>query len=732
MSSLLPDDFDWEIYIYLYDDLKGLNYTEVYYHYLGYGFKENRLYKFDLPKDFNWKDYYYFNKDIIKNDILKNIFELKNSNYEDFYNFIYNENNNNTDNIIFLEKYAKKHYTLWGKNEERQYKFNLPSNFNWLDYISNNSDLIGLNELDAKIHYVSFGVNEKRIFIDFSISKVYVICNIKLGGTSKYINDILKSFPEIKFVFLTERKQINGIKFKDTDIIFVQQLIMTNIFPEDIIYIKDTYNSKIVISIHDFCWFNKEIIHNFGIDPYHWHGKYIEDNIIINESVKKLFSIANDIIHPSLFTYNLYSNYFDKKNFKLVYHNDNIVNNNINNFPVIKKEINIGVLHSFSIYKGKEIVNILMEKYTRYKKYKINFLISDFTIEKYEEDNFNDIIKKYNIHCLLSLNKWGETYCYALTKYLNSGLPILYNNIGSFKDRIPKKEKYQILLESENEYEDFITNPENQIIACNKFISFLEYIIKNNIDTTYKFNDSKFVIKKYYNDLFLNNNINKNIVIITSKIYISNNEFSYSKNRSIYTKDERYNDTIITINSVKEKIKDSYIILFDNSIFTQNEYNNLKNNVDCFINIIDDDDLNFYTNKFKYKAFSEMYQLIKCYEYFILKINKKNIKNVFKISGRYYLNNNFDYNKFDNDDNIFKRNNNLDNMKYYYTSFYKISRFFFDDFFKLLKKTFQNKDRYLEMNLEEIIPEIINYNFKEIDCLGLTQKISVWNQVDEV
>ena len=36
------------------------------------------------------------------------------------------------------------------------------------------------------------------------------------------------------------------------------------------------------------------------------------------------------------------------------------------------------------------------------------------------------------------------------------------------------------------------------------------------------------------------------------------------------------------------------------------------------------------------------------------------------------------------------------------------------------------------MNLEEIIPEIINYNFKEINCLGLTQKIAVWDQVDEV
>ena len=144
------------------------------------------------------------------------------------------------------------------------------------------------------------------------------------------------------------------------------------------------------------------------------------------------------------------------------------------------------------------------------------------------------------------------------------------------------------------------------------------------------------------------------------------------------------NNDELDVFNVKEKIKDSYIVLFDNSVFIQDEYNNLKNNVDCFINITNDNDLNFYTDKFKYKAFSEMFQTIKCYEYFISKINKKYIKNIFKISGRYFLNDNFDYNKFDNNDNIFKKNKELTEMKYYYTSFYKISGNFSDDFFKLL------------------------------------------------
>ena len=32
------------------------------------------------------------------------------------------------------------------------------------------------------------------------------------------------------------------------------------------------------------------------------------------------------------------------------------------------------------------------------------------------------------------LNEWGETYGYLLTKIINSGLPLLYNNFGAVKE----------------------------------------------------------------------------------------------------------------------------------------------------------------------------------------------------------------------------------------------------------------------------------------------------------
>ena len=718
----LPEDFDWEAYIYLYDDLNGIifTYEEAYYHYLGFGKEENRIYKYNIPNNFMWKEYFFLNKDIQETDIYKNLI-------------------NKNDNIQ-LEKYAKKHYTLYGYNENRRYRFDVPLNFNWEEYILLNSDLQGLNEIDAKIHYISFGKNEGRKYIDFFIqNKVYIICNIQLGGTSKYINDIINNLPA-KYIFITSRNHLKNINFNpENDIIMVQQLIMTDIFPNDIIEIKKKWNDlKIIITIHDCYWLNENVIHDFGIDPYNWHGKYIENNIKIGKDIFQLFEIVDEVIHPSLFTFDLYSKYFDKKNFKLVYHNDILSTQDFDNFPLIKKnkEINIGVLHSFSIYKGKEIIEILMEKYKKYKRYKINFLIVDFTIEKYNEDNFNDIIVKYNIHCLVHLNKWGETYCYAMTKYLNSGLPILYNNIGAFKDRIPIKEKYKILMESENEAIDFVNNPSVQNIIYNKFNSFLDYIIYKNIDDEYKFPKCQFVIRKYYNELISSKLNNKNIVIITSKIYTSNSEFSYTKTRSIYSKDERFNQTLDTINSIKKRIPNPFIILFDNSTFSNDEYNILKNSVHSFMNLSgnEGDDLDFYTNKFPFKAFGEMYQMIEVYKNFFQGKNMKKlgVKNIFKISGRYIVNENFNFANYDGDDNVFKKNENIHDMKYYYTSFYKISINYIDDFFNLLIKTFNNKDRFLTLNLEEIIPMIMQYNFREISTLGITQNIAVWNQINDV
>ena len=111
----------------------------------------------------------------------------------------------------------------------------------------------------------------------------------------------------------------------------------------------------------------------------------------------------------------------------------------------------------------------------------------------------------------------------------------------------------------------------------------------------------------------------KNIVIITSCM-ISNENSGFSK-------EERFNQTLQTIKSVKEKIPNNFIILLEGSNFKYNY------GIDYY----------FYydVSKFK-KSQGEAILIYNCLNSNFFK--QLNINTVSKISGRYFLNDNFIWN----------------------------------------------------------------------------------------
>jgi len=80
-----------------------------------------------------------------------------------------------------------------------------------------------------------------------------------------------------------------------------------------------------------------------------------------------------------------------------------------------------------------------------------------------------------------------------------------------------------------------------------------------------------------------------NLFIITSVIDTPNIPLSYSPIRSIFTRDERFEQTKDTISSIKEKMKDTKIMIVECSDYqtNKNELDYLKNNTDYFINLYD-------------------------------------------------------------------------------------------------------------------------------------------------
>ena len=229
--------------------------------------------------------------------------------------------------------------------------------------------------------------------------------------------------------------------------------------------------------------------------------------------------------------------------------------------------------------------------------------------------------------------------------------------------------------------------------------------------------------------------LNKNLVIISSKIITSNFKFSYVANRSIYSPEQRFPQTLETIGSIRKYIPNSYIVLIDNSLISQEQIILLKNKVEILINITTDVKLNYYTNESPYKALGEISQLIKLYDIFLKNIDLSIFSNIFKISGRYLINNNFKFDQFMSEKHCFKQNKLLTTKKYYYTSFYRLSPILADNYFNKLREIIDNFDIYSKIkmeNLEEIIPKVLNYDFMEIETLGITQKISVWDRVDDI
>ena len=409
-----------------------------------------------------------------------------------YYKYLYNykdiEDKYGTD-----KKGAQNHWLSFGMKEGRTCELILSSEdkeeydkMNWQLYLFlNNINTINSTHSthsDAWIHWKKKGEKDGKILYSIQLNKknVYIISNITAGGTVKYIRDIVNKYQDnVNFYIIQNKKALKQYKFTHNDILFLQHLFFCDINISDIINIKKTFNCKLVISIHDWYWLNNVVLKEFD-NKISCHTSYLNKNIKINPNIIKLFELADEIIHPSKFTYEIFSKYIPNNNFKLISHNDYPVGCTAKNIPLIKDNIiNMGVLHEFSEYKGRFFINKL-QKIKNLNGYKIEWKIVGNNIPKYNEGEFFTYLEKYNIHGLTLLNKWGETWCYSLTKFINSGLPIIYNNFGAVKERIPLDiEHYFKVFEDESESENFL-QLESEYIRTDDIYKVISGLVKDS------------------------------------------------------------------------------------------------------------------------------------------------------------------------------------------------------------------------------------------------------------
>eukprot|EP01040_Poterioochromonas_malhamensis_P010981 gene10981-11968_t len=580
--------------------------------------------------------------------------------------------------------------------------------------------------LKPKLLSLSYNVDEDFVYYSLgsivTCKTVIVINSLKAGGGSKYVKDLIKLLPEIEFIELSTKNEIDHYNFASASMILVNHITNTDISVTDLIQLKKKTNLTMVLIVHDFFWIaltnpRMHIERGTWLHDNETHGGYITRSEAHPEICQFMTSM-DYIIHQSHFSKIHHDRYchFSSQRTKIVVvqPGDQIVKRESVFFrSVTDNKIKLGFLTRFCEYKGKEIIKILQHLYPKYRHYDIVWRISGVNIPNYAESihHFINLVYRLGIHGLISLNKYGETYSFAITKYLNSQLPILYNNYGSFRERLHYHQTLPVphnqnnpdntisslsfnqpiysgiyeFFQNESQYINFIqtyskgydyySNDEIFQSACQLYEQFLDQIIdigsKMNEQESQQIYQEKIKQLKIPNKIYLNSfykelllpyySNKKNVFIITSKINITlSSSLSSSKSaseiqyldddvhyRSNLSLDELFQKTLQTISSIRRFAGHCYIILVDNSILHPAMELTLRKNVDVFINSPNNDVLQYYTEESNHHGFAEVAQLIDAYNRFLRIMKVQSFQNVFKISGKYSLTSNFNSSFFD-------------------------------------------------------------------------------------
>ena len=722
----LPDDFNWTIYLRLNNDLnQNSSEQETSHHYINHGIHENRQYKVIVPYDFDWKMYINLNKDIPK--------DLNEQNIIDHYlNYGYFENRNYTHNFNYMKKYSNTSDISMFLLKSVSSDYN--NSFLKIDDISKNlprcchnfKEKLSISVLSSFILIIDFhnGDGGTTFFIESIISKykkyqTFLIVRNFNGQIYFTINDDYE-IEENSF------DELNAIKLLLDNKDKIEKIFVNHTLKHSIYFLENlfTLNKEVTTITHDlFLLFNEPQITFNDID------NYIQDQTKHNKiNINKY----NKIITQNICNLYIYNNYIIDKN--------KIIINELPDFKNSKDLINtsnskiiVGIIGSISYVKGNEELKKIINYYKDsnieiYIFGNVNNIESFNNIYPYKNVNeLNELLINHKPNILIELSIWPETYSYTLTLAMITQLPILYlkkNGFSVVENRLSKYNNSHPFF-SFHELDNLINNKKQDY-----FYTIEPVIYFNETWDNYFLKNSSNIGLSEITD----NYINKNIVLVTSKIVVSKNPFSYVSTRSIYTREQRFIQTINTIKSIRKYIPDCYIVLVDNSEFNKIEYETIVNLTDYLINIIDDNVLNYYTNESPIKLFADIIQQLCFYEKFIKKININNVLNFFKISGRYFINDTFNYSDYNNELNIFKKNKEITDREYYYTSFYKLNNSILLYYFEELVKIYEEKDIYNENtinDIEVIVPSKIQ-NKIDIENLGITQIFAVWNIINQI
>ena len=758
----LPNDFIWTIYLEVNKDLKEkITIQEnAVKHYLKFGIKEKRKYKVSIPNNFDWETYL-----VINPDVKEYGYDTEEKSKYHYLTYGFFENRTFAWSMDILQNYIKDEDNLFEKITGNNESFHLSNNNSEIDFLVSKNDVQDYSVEDnqySELEYKNIkSINEEVCsYIKNKLNDIYTDSFILIidfpnmgGGAQQFISSILSNYKK-KQTFIILRNVKNKLEISIND----DYIIDKNMDEMEIINYIEIHKDKISkifinhTSRHNESLLNKifelgkeitTVTHDYYLICNQPQPFYHEINKCLRPKETNYVSKCDTIIMQNKLNYGIFEPFLNDKN-KVVISSLPDCRKSLNKIITNNKKIVIGIIGLISNKKGSLLLRHIIQKFEKEKEEEveiINFGSLNLTYKnsfRYKDlEEFNELLIQYQPNLLIETSLWPETYSYTLSLAMLTQLPILSvkkNFYGVVQERLSRYNKayfFNNFLEVKN----LIYKVKQDYFYTVEPVFYYNSFWDNYFIDSISSKDKKEVKIK---DINFKNIENKNVVFITSKIHVSKNKFSYIDNRSIYTSEERLIQTIETIESIRKYIPDSYIILFDNSVFNPLEKSILKKLSDSFINIVDNEELNFYTDICEIKAISDISQQNAFLDLFLNSENNvflSSIKHFFKISGRYLVNSDFDFNKYDNDKNIFKRNNTILKKEYFYTCFYKLNKNILMEYHDKLKKLLKiNFDEWKgELDCEVILPNLMKENItEEKGFMGITQRVAVWNDTSKI
>jgi hypothetical protein len=351
---------------------------------------------------------------------------------------------------------SKKHAAILTNNPEFDIEF----------YKSHHPDLHNMTPTQLVTHYIEYGKAEGRIVYNKHNINPYNIVSISHsmgGGTQTYINNISKIHNiNINYEICINTQETFTLKHNDTFVKCDDTYKLSNIISDNTIVLfnhlltnKYMVNKKFFYNVYNNCKRSKIIfiIHDYHLmypanpSPVKNNDGYpipSDDNL---QFANDVFSKCDLVVFNSYNCFNNYKKYINLDNYKCIVTNStpDIITNSYNIYPSINSVYNIGIIGRVNhVHKGLKLLNsisTILDNHV-FKVFGVNTTHSN-TFNKnihlcgeYANNNVFTLIANNNIDFFIFVSVVEETYSYVLSIAMQTGLPIFYNDIGCYRERL--------------------------------------------------------------------------------------------------------------------------------------------------------------------------------------------------------------------------------------------------------------------------------------------------------